>query len=259
MAPASSLSPALTADLSGKTALITGASRGFGRNFARLLATMGAEVIAAARSSDALAELVTEIESAGGQARAVSLDVSAPKSIEAAFDHIRKVDILINNAGIGGTARALKTTPEQWREVYATNVDGAFNVACAAANRMIETGTGGSIINIASVTGIRPGVAVPAYSSSKSAVIGMTRALAGEWARYGIRVNAIAPGYFATDLSGEFLESDYGKAMQGRIPMRRFGELHELSGPLLLLASDASSFMSGAVLEVDGGHLCAPL
>ncbi|MGE6696676.1 SDR family NAD(P)-dependent oxidoreductase [Hyphomonas sp. NPDC076900] len=259
MTPASPLRPALTADLSGKTILLTGASRGFGRSFARLLASMGAEVIAAARSADALDGLVTEIAREGGRARALSMDVSNSGSIEAAFAHIPKVDVLVNNAGIGGTARALKTSPDQWREVYATNVDGAFAVACAAANRMIETGTGGSIINIASITGIRPGVAVPAYSSSKSAVIGMTRALAGEWARYGIRVNAIAPGYFATDLSGEFLESDYGKAMQGRIPMRRFGELHELAGPLLLLASDASSFMSGAVIEVDGGHLCAPL
>lgn len=259
MAPVSSPSPLLSADLSGKTALITGASRGFGRAFARLLAAMGADVIAAARSTDALAELVAEITSEGGQAHAVAMDVSDPRSIEAAFAHIPKVDVLVNNAGIGGTARALKTSPGQWRDVYATNVDGAFAVACAAANRMIEAGTGGSIINIASITGIRPGVAVPAYSSSKSAVIGMTRALAAEWARYAIRVNAIAPGYFATDLSSEFLDSDYGKAMQSRIPMRRFGELHELAGPLLLLASDASSFMSGAVLEVDGGHLCAPL
>lgn len=259
MAPASPSSHLLSADLSGKTALITGASRGFGRAFAHHLATMGAEVIATARSVDALTELVEEITSEGGRAYAVSMDVSDPQSIATAFQSIPKVDILVNNAGIGGTAQALKTSPGQWREVYATNVDGAFAVACAAATRMIEAGTGGSIINIASITGIRPGVSVPAYSSSKSAVIGMTRALASEWARYAIRVNAIAPGYFATDLSSEFLESDYGKAMQRRIPMRRFGELHELAGPLLLLASDASSFMSGAVLEVDGGHLSAPL
>lgn len=249
----------LTADLSGKTALITGASKGFGRSFAKVLSTLGAEVMAAARNASALEELVREIETSGGMANAVSMDVSNPDSIAAAFERIGKVDILVNNAGIGGTARALKTSPAQWREVYATNVDGAFSVACAAATKMIAQGTGGSIINIASITGIRPGVAVPAYSSSKSAVIGMTRALAAEWARYGIRVNAIAPGYFGTDLAQEFLDSDYGQAMRDRIPMRRFGELHELAGPLILLASDASSFMTGTIMEVDGGHLCTPL
>lgn len=251
--------PSITADLTGKTVLITGASRGFGRAFAHTLAGLGAEVIAAARSADALRELVTEIRSTGGKARAIAIDVSDPASIEAAFADIGKVNVLVNNAGIGGPARALNTSPAQWRDVYATNIDGAFNTACASARRMIETGTGGSIINIASITGIRPGVAVPAYSSSKSAVIGMTRALASEWARYSIRVNAIAPGYFGTDLSQEFLESDYGQAMVKRIPMRRLGELHELTGPLILLASDASTFMTGSVIEVDGGHLCAPL
>lgn len=251
--------PVLKADLSGLTALVTGASSGFGRSFAATLAALGAEVIVAARRRAPLDQLVGEIVAWGGKARAVTMDVADADSVTAAFAEIDRVDIVVNNAGVSGPPHALETTDEAWREVYAINVEGALRVAKAAARVMIAGKTGGSIINIASITGIRPAAAAPAYSSSKAALIHLTKGLAGEWARHGIRVNAIAPGYFFTDLTREFLDSDYGKKLVSRVPQRRLGELPELDGPLVLLASPASSYMTGSVIEVDGGHLASPL
>lgn len=246
-------------NLSGRTALVTGASSGFGRHFARLLADAGARVIVAARREANLNELVAEITAAGGAAEAVRLDVSSDDAIREAFRGLPVLDIVINNAGIGGMSRALEIDSSDWRNIFDVNVHGAWAVAQEAARAMIAAKRGGSIINIASITGFRPGVNAAAYSSSKAAVAHMTRALAAEWARYNIRVNALAPGYFLTELTAGIEESNYGKAMLQRIPQGRLGLMHELDGPLLLLASDMSAYMTGAIVPVDGGHLCSPL
>lgn len=249
----------ITADLTGKTALVTGASSGFGAHFARILASSGARVIAAARRTDRLAALVHEIEGAGGRASVLELDVADPEAVSAAFEAMGAVDIVVNNAGVSGTSRSIDTPAEEWRWVYGVNVDGLFFVCQAAARAMIAAGQGGSIINIASITGQRPNAGNAAYSSSKAAVEHLTRCLALDWARYQIRVNAIAPGYFETDINRDFLASDFGQKMIKRIPQRRTGEMADLSGPLLLLASEASSYMTGSCLTVDGGHLCSAL
>ncbi|MCI4645807.1 MAG: glucose 1-dehydrogenase [Hyphomonadaceae bacterium] len=249
----------LTADLKGKTALVTGASSGFGAHFSKVLAANGATVIAAARREDRLQALVKDIEGAGGRAAALALDVSDTASIREAFDKLGAVDILVNNAGVSGASRAIDTPEEEWRWTYDVNTHGVFFVAQAAAQAMIARGEGGSIINIASITALRAAAGSAAYASSKAAVKHMTECLALDWARYGIRVNAIAPGYFKTEINDDFLESDYGQALIKRVPQRRTGEYHELSGALLLLASDASSYMTGSCITVDGGHVCSPL
>ena len=246
-------------DLTDKTALVTGASSGFGRRFAVVLAQHGAQVYVAARRGDQLDALVEEIGDAGGRATPLILDVSRDADVAAAVLALPVLDIVVNNAGVAGSSRALDCDEEEWRWTYDVNVHGAWFVARRAAQRMVAEGAGGSIINIASITAERPAALAAAYSSSKAAIIQMTKALAMEWARYGIRVNALAPGYFETDLNRALIQSDYGAAMMKRIPQRRFGELAELDGPLLLLASEASSYMTGSVLAVDGGHLCSAL
>ncbi|MEO1568659.1 MAG: SDR family oxidoreductase [Pseudomonadota bacterium] len=249
----------ITADLTGKTALVTGASSGFGAHFTRVLAAAGATVIAAARREDKLTALTRDVEAAGGRAAPLVLDVSDHRAVQAAFENLGAVDIVVNNAGVSGASPALDVPPDEWDWVYGVNTRGVWFVAQAAAQRMVASKKSGSIINIASITGLRPAAGNTAYASSKAAVIQMTRNLALDWARYGIRVNALAPGYFKTDINDAFLESDYGKALVKRVPQRRTGDYEELSGPLLLLASDASSYMTGSVIAVDGGHLCGAL
>jgi NAD(P)-dependent dehydrogenase (short-subunit alcohol dehydrogenase family) len=249
----------MQADLSGRTAIVTGASSGFGRHFAATLAKAGASVIVMARRGELLDSLVDEIKSAGGVAKAISVDVAKADAVSAAFDAIEQVDIVVNNAGVAGPSTAINCEEDEWRWTFDVNVNAAWFVQRRAAQAMIKAGGGGSIINIASITGLRPGASAAAYSASKAAVIQMTKATAMEWARYRIRVNAIAPGYFETDLNRDFLQSDYGQTMMKRIPQRRFGQMPDLDGPLLLLASDASAYMTGSVIEVDGGHLVSPL
>jgi NAD(P)-dependent dehydrogenase (short-subunit alcohol dehydrogenase family) len=245
-------------DLSGRTALVTGASSGFGRHFAKVLAANGAHVVAAARRTERLRELVVEIEAGGGSAEALTLDVTDAAAVEAAIAALSKLDIVVNNAGVPSGSVAIELPLEEWRQTFLTNTEAVFVVAKAAAQRMAKAG-GGSIINIASITGLRPGPAASAYGASKAAIIHLTEHLAMEWARYGIRVNALAPGYFVTDLNREFLQSDYAEKMLKRIPQRRYGELSDLDGPLLLLASDSSAYMTGATIAIDGGHLVSVL
>jgi NAD(P)-dependent dehydrogenase (short-subunit alcohol dehydrogenase family) len=245
-------------DLSGRTALVTGASSGFGRHFATVLAANGAHVVAAARRTERLRELVAEIEAAGGSGQALTLDVTDAAAVEAAIAALPRLDIVINNAGVPSGVLAIELPLEEWRQTFLTNTEAVFVVAKAAAQKMSQAG-GGSIINIASITGLRPGPAASAYGASKAAIIHLTQHLAMEWARYGIRVNALAPGYFVTDLNREFLASDFADKMLKRIPQRRYGEFADLDGPLLLLASDASAYMTGATIAVDGGHLVSVL
>jgi NAD(P)-dependent dehydrogenase (short-subunit alcohol dehydrogenase family) len=245
-------------DLSGRTALVTGASSGFGHHFAEVLAANGAHVIAAARRTERLRELVAQIAAGGGNAEALTLDVTDAAGVEAAIAAIPKLDIVVNNAGVPSVTVAIEMSLEEWRQTFLTNAEGVFVVAKAAAQKMAKAG-GGAIINIASITGLRPGPAASAYGASKAAIIHLTQHLAMEWARYGIRVNALAPGYFETDLNRDFLQSDFAEKMLKRIPQRRYGELGDLDGPLLLLASDASAYMTGATIAVDGGHLVSVL
>lgn len=242
----------------GKAALITGASGGLGAHFARVLAGAGAAVTLAARRADRLAEQVATLQAAGHQAEALDLDVADEGSVSAAFAG-RHFDIVINNAGVTGNGMAIDMPAEEWDRVIDTNLRGSFLVAQAAARAMRAAGTGGSIVNIASILGLRTGGAVIAYTTSKAAVIQMSKALALEWARFGIRVNALCPGYVETPLNAEFFASNPGQALIGRIPQRRLGQESELDAPLLLLASDAGSYITGATLAVDGGHLVSTL
>ena len=250
-------------ELKARHALVTGASGGLGRHFAGVLAAAGANVTVGARREAALAQTVASISTAGGKAYAVCMDVTDETSIEEAFAEAESqfgpVTIVINNAGITMTRPALAVEQEDWAGVIDTNLKGAWLVAQNAARRMIGHATGGSIVNIASILGLRVAGGVAPYAISKAAVVQMTKALALEWARHGIRVNALAPGYIETELNDDFFASDAGKALIRRIPQRRLGEAKELDGPLLLLASDAGSYMTGSVVAVDGGHLVSGL
>ena len=245
-------------DLSGKTALVTGASSGIGRHLAVSLARNGARVGVAARRADALRELCAEITSFDGRAMAFELDVTDPESVqhcvEAAETELGAISILLNNAGIAHTQPALETPLADWQMVLDTNLTGAWLVAQEVARHMARLGHGGSIINMASILGLAGTGRVPSYCASKAGLINLTRALAGELARHDIRVNALAPGYIMTDINRGFLESEAGQALRGRVPQRRFGKPSDLVGPLLLLASDASRYMTGSVLVVDGGQ-----
>jgi NAD(P)-dependent dehydrogenase (short-subunit alcohol dehydrogenase family) len=249
--------------LSARHALVTGASSGLGRHFAGVLAAAGAKVTVAARREAALAETVASIRDHGTQAQAVRMDVTSASSVEQAFADAEAqfgpVAIVINNAGVTMTRAALDVAENDWDSVIGTNLKGAWLVAQHAARRMIHHETGGSIVNIASILGLRVAGGVTPYAISKAGVVQMTKALALEWARHRIRVNALAPGYIETDLNDAFFGSDAGKALIRRIPQRRLGEARELDGPLLLLASDAGSYMTGGVIAVDGGHLVSGL
>jgi len=245
--------------LAGRHALVTGASGGLGRHFAAVLAGAGATVTVAARRADRCAETVEMIEAAGGRAQAVPLDVTDSAAIAAAFDAAtgaagQPVDILVNNAGVTVTKRALEVTEEDWDYVVDTNLKGVWMVAQEAAKRMAEA-NGGAVINIASITAFRQASKIAAYAIAKAGVAQMTKILALELAAVGVRVNALAPGYVVTEMNRDILEGPAGEVMVKRIPQRRFGRLEDLDGPLLLLASGASAFMTGAVVEVDGGQL----
>ena len=253
------MSPSSIFDLRGKVALVTGASSGLGENFARKLALSGATVVAAARRMDRLQSLAAEIARDGGKAHAVSLDVTDRASVQAAFAEMVRTagapDIVVNNAGVGESKPSIDLTEEDWRRVLDTNLDGVWRVAQEGARAMVAAGKGGSIINIASVLGLRVAPQLLAYATAKAGVVQMTQALALEWSRHKIRVNAIAPGYIETDMNRDVLRSEAGQALVKRIPQRRIGAASDLDGALLLLASDASSYMTGSIVVVDGGHV----
>lgn len=250
----------ITADLTGRKALVTGASsEGFGAHFARVLAASGAEVFVAARRQGPLDELVEEIKAAGGNACALPIDVAQRDSVEAALNEAGHLDIIVNNAGVERSGSVLDLTEADYDYVMDINLKGVWLVSTCAAKRLKASGQGASIINIASITGHQGMKGAAPYCVSKAGVLHLTRQLAMELARYNIRVNSISPGYFATDLNREFLESPAGEEMRKRIAMRRFGRFADLDGALLLLASDASAFMTGSDIVVDGGHLLASL
>jgi 3-oxoacyl-[acyl-carrier protein] reductase len=245
-------------DLKGRVALVTGASSGLGERFAQVLAANGATVVLAARRADRLKALQSKIEKAGGRAIAAEADVLDRKSMLRAFDQAEKafgtVTVLVNNAGIAHANRALEITEEQWRKILSIDLDAVFFWAQEAAKRMLAANKRGAIINIASVAGLGVSKGVAAYATAKAGVVQLTKALALELAFKGIRVNAIAPGWFPTDINREFLTSDAGQAMKREIPMGRFGDEGDLDGALLLLASDAGAYIAGTTIVVDGGQ-----
>ena len=247
--------------LAGHRALVTGASGVLGGHFARVLHGAGAAVALAARRAGATAALATEL---GQRAVPVALDVTDAGSIAAALDAAEAAlggpcDVIVNNAGIAVTRPFLQQTADDWDGVMAVNLRGCFLLGQAAAARLAAAKLPGTIINIASVLGERviPGVA--GYTAAKAGLLHLTRQMAVELARYGIRVNAIAPGYVATDINRDYFASEPGLAMIKRIPQRRLGLPNDLTGPLLLLASAAGAHMTGATVTVDGGHSVNPL
>ncbi|MEN2504766.1 SDR family NAD(P)-dependent oxidoreductase [Stutzerimonas stutzeri] len=246
-------------DLCGRRALVTGASSGLGRHFARTLAAAGAEVAVAARRTEPLHALVGEIEAAGGRARAFALDVTRRDEVCRCLDEIGPLDILVNNAGVSDSRNVLAYDDEDWARILDTNLKGAWIVAQETARRMVAAERGGSLINVTSILASRVAGAVSPYAAAKAGLAQLTRAMALELARHGIRVNALAPGYVMTELNEEFLRSEAGEKLRARIPSRRFNQPDDLDGALLLLAADAGKAMSGAQIVVDGGHLCSGL
>ncbi len=247
--------------LDGRIALVTGASSGIGAHAAEALASAGAGVVLAARRVDRTEALADRIRARGGQALSIALDVTDMASIAAGFDRATREiglpTIVVNNAGIAEPKIFLKTSRESLDRTMATNFFGVWDVCQEAARRLVAAGSGGSIVNIASVLGLGSAPGYAAYSASKGALIQVTQTLALEFVKHRIRVNALAPGWFISEMNAEFFASEAGKAYVQRIPPGRTGELQELAGPLLLLASDAGSFVNGAVLPVDGGHHAA--
>ncbi len=251
-------------NLEGKIALITGASSGLGARFAKVLAMGGAQVVLAARRIDRLKELRAEIEADGGAAHVVSLDVTDYASIKSAIAHAETeagpLDILVNNAGVSTTQRLIDVTPEDYAYVMNTNLNGAFFVAQETAKRMIARAKGDPkrqhrIINIASVAGMRILPQIGVYCMSKAGAIHMTRAMAVEWGKYGINVNAICPGYIETDINSDHFASEQGKKLVEMLPRKRVGQPQDLDGLLLLLAADESHFINGAVISADDGMM----
>jgi hypothetical protein len=243
--------------LDGKHALVTGASSGLGWRFGTVLAEAGARVTLAARRTDRLETLKAQIEAAGGRAHAVALDVTSVASVRAgvaaAEGALGPIDVLVNNSGVSVTKRAGDVDEADYDKVMNTNAKGAFFVAQAVGRAMIAARRPGHIINIASVAGLRVLGHLSVYCMSKAAVIQMTRALALEWGRYGINVNALCPGYIETEINRDYWETDAGKKLVGMLPRRRVGKPEDLDGLLLLLASERSGFVNGAAIVADDG------
>ena len=243
--------------LDGKTALVTGASSGLGWRFAQVLAQAGASVALAARSTDKLEQLKREIEGAGGKACVVKMDVTDVASVRAAVSAAESasggIDILVNNSGVNTQQRAIEVEEKDYDYVTDTNCKGAFFVAQAVGRSMIARKCPGRIINIASVAGLRVLAQLSTYCMSKAAVVHMTKALAHEWGRYGINVNAICPGYIETGINRAYWATEGGKKLISMLPRRRVGQPEDLDGLVLLLASEQSNFINGAVITADDG------
>jgi NAD(P)-dependent dehydrogenase (short-subunit alcohol dehydrogenase family) len=252
-------------DLSGRVAFVTGASSGLGAQFARTLSRAGAAVVLAARRMDRLKTLRAELEAAGGDAHVVALDVTDHASIKSAVAHAETemgaIDILVNNSGVGSTQRLVDATPEDFDYVFDTNARGAFFVAQEVAKRMIGraqgsspgTFTGGRIVNVASMGGLRPMSKIGVYCMSKAAVIHMTRAMALEWGRYGINVNALCPGYIDTEINHHQWSTEGGQKLIGMLPRKRVGQPQDLDTALMMMCANESHFVNGAVLAADDG------
>ncbi|MDB5859341.1 MAG: short-chain dehydrogenase [Ramlibacter sp.] len=256
---------AYTIDLSGRVAFITGASSGLGAQFARVLARSGAAVVLASRRIEKLKDLRAQIEGEGGDAHVVGLDVTDVASIKAAVAHaeteVGSIDILINNSGVSTTQRIQDVEEEDYDYVFDTNVRGAFFVAQEVGKRMLArsrgaapgTFTGGRIINIASMAGLRPLPQIGVYAMSKAAVVQMTRVLALEWGRFGINVNALCPGYIDTEINHRHWDSEQGQKLVAMLPRKRVGKPEDLDALIVMLASDQSHFVNGAVIAADDG------
>lgn len=254
----------LGAMLSGQRILITGASSGLGSHFARLAARCGAQVVIGARRTSRLQSLAVELQALGAaQVTVIELDVASQTSVEQAVATIaatgKPLDVLVNNAGIGHDGAAMTQPIQAFDAIMATNLRGVWLVSTEVARHWKAQGQGGIIVNIASIQGERVMPGVAAYSASKAAVVHLTKSLALEWARHGIRVNAIAPGYISTEMTEAAWDTPQGASLIKRIPMQRLGTPQELDGALLLLATQASSWMTGSVITVDGGHLVSGL
>jgi NAD(P)-dependent dehydrogenase (short-subunit alcohol dehydrogenase family) len=249
-------------NLKEKVALVTGASSGLGDRFARVLAANGALVVLAARRVERLKDLRAQIESTGGAAHVVGLDVTDISGIGAAIAEVESslgpIDILVNNSGVSTQQRLTDVAPEDFDFTFGTNVRGAFFVAQAVARQMIarakeQPNFRGRIVNIASVAGLRVLPQIGLYCMSKAAVVQMTKAQALEWGRYGINVNAICPGYIRTEINDEHWETEAGKKLIQMLPRRRIGEVSDLDGVLLLLVAEESQFINGAIVAADDG------
>ena len=245
-------------DITGQVALVTGASSGIGEHFAEVLAAAGAKVALAARRADRLAQLARTIEARGGQCLPLACDVTKQDSISAAIAaaeaQLGPLSILVNNAGVVVSKPFFEHTEEDWDHVVDTNLKGAWLMARDFAHHLVERQRPGRIINISSVLASRTIGRVPAYCAAKAGLTHLTQVLAMELARYGILVNALAPGYVETDFNRAFFQTEAGKALIGRIPLKRLAQAPDLDGALLFLASPASAYVTGAVLSVDGGH-----
>ena len=250
-------------ELAGKVVMVTGAFSGLGLHFSRTFASQGCTVAMCGRRIELGKTLAASIRELGEVAEAFELDVTDATSVIRCLSAINErfgvAEVLVNNAGIAHSAAALDTPDESWLQTLDVNLTGVWRTTRAFATQLTFAGKEGSVINIASILGLRVAQQVAAYAVCKAGVVQMTKVLALELARYRIRVNAIAPGYFETDLNQEFFATDAGAQLIKRIPSRRLGRVEELDGPLLLLASGASSFMNGAVVAVDGGHLVSSL
>ena len=256
---------AYSIDLSGRVAFITGASSGLGAQFARTLARAGAGVVLASRRVEKLKELRARIEGEGGDAHVIELDVTDHDSIKSAVAHAEtemgSIDILVNNSGVSTTQRIQDVTPEDYDFIFDTNVKGAFFVAQEVGKRMLARSrgaapgsfTGGRIINIASMAGLKGLPQIGAYCMSKAAVVQMTRAMALEWGRFGINVNAICPGYIDTEINHHHWQTEQGKKLMDMLPRKRVGQPQDLDALLVMLASDQSHFVNGAVIAADDG------
>ena len=256
---------AYSIDLSGRVAFVTGASSGLGAQFARTLARAGAGVVLASRRIEKLKELRARIEGAGGDAHVVELDVTDHDSIKSAVAHAEtemgSIDILVNNSGVSTTQRIQDVTPEDYDFIFNTNVKGAFFVAQEVGKRMLARSrgaapgsfTGGRIINIASMAGLKVLPQIGAYCMSKAAVVQMTRAMALEWGKFGINTNAICPGYIDTEINHHHWQTEQGQKLVNMLPRKRVGSPEDLDALLVMLASDQSHFINGAVIAADDG------